>query len=80
VKEKTKKEAVVNALNEIISTLSVSVESEYNSNTTVNNNNGFENYSQNTQEKIKSKVKDLRISNYQILNYEKIGFNKYAVL
>jgi hypothetical protein len=75
-----KQTAITNALNEMLSTLSISVASEYNSNTNVSNYNGMESYVKNIEEKVNTKVKELRISNYQIMQYEKIGFNKYAVL
>lgn len=77
---KNKQDALNNALNEMVATLSVSLASQFNTTTKINNFNGIESYSQETESNIQSKVKELRISNYELLQYEKIGFNKYAVL
>lgn len=76
---KDKKEAVANALNSMASTLSVSISSTYNAKTVVkegrvNSSEGI--YSSDLQ----SDVKKIRISNYELLHAESLGFKKYAVV
>jgi len=76
---KDKKEALANALNNMVSTLSVSISSTYNAKTVVkegrvNSSEGI--YVSN----IESDVKKIRISHYELLHAQSLGFKKYAVL
>lgn len=74
-----KKEAVANALNLMASTLSVSISSSYNAKSVIREgrvNSSEAIYSNDLQ----SDVKEIRISNYQLLNAQSLGFKKYAVL
>ena len=75
-----KETALANALNSIASTLSVSVKSKLTTDTRVYTYNGVENYTRDDEQKVALHVKELRLSNYEILESEKIGFNSYAVL
>ncbi len=75
-----KENALANALNSIASTLSVSVKSKLTSDTRAYNYNGVENYTRDDEQKIALHVKEIRLSNYEILESEKIGFNSYATL
>ncbi len=77
---KDKENALANGLNSIASTLSVSVKSKLTSDTTVHNYNGVENYTRDDEQKIALHVKEIRLSNYEVIESEKIGFNSYAVL
>jgi len=72
-------EAIANALSQMASTLSVSVSSNYNAKTVVregsiNSSNGV--YTNNVQ----SDVQKIRISNYELIQADSLGFKSYAVL
>ncbi|WP_428739215.1 LPP20 family lipoprotein [Sulfurimonas sp.] len=76
---KDKKEALTNALSYMASTLSVSISSTYRAKTTVKEG------SINSQEgeynsDVSSDVKEIRISNYEVIQAQSLGFKKYAVL
>lgn len=76
---KDKQEAIANALSYMASTLSVSIKSSYRAKTTVREG------SVTTQEgvynsDIASDVKKIRISNYDVIESETLGFKKVAVL
>jgi len=76
---KSKKEAVDSALSFLASTLSVSISSSFNTKTVVKEgsvNSSDATYINQTQ----SDVKKIRITNYELLNVEQLGFKKYAVL
>lgn len=76
---KSKKEAISTALSLMASTLSVSVSSSYNAKTVVQE--GRINSSQGIYaNEVQSDVKEIRISNYEILHAESLGFKKYGVL
>lgn len=76
---RSKKDAISNALSLMISTLSVSISSSYNAKTIVKEGriSSAEGIYKN---EVKSDVKEIRISNYELINAEPIGFKKYAVL
>ncbi len=74
-----REEAVAQALNAMASTLSVSVSSDFRAKTVVKE--GAKSSVDATYESdLKSRVKELRISNYEIVNAESLGFKRYAVL
>ena len=76
---KDKQEALSNALSSLLATLSVSISSNYSAKTVVkegriNSNNAT--YVNETH----SEVKKIRISSYDVVQAQKLGFKKYAVL
>lgn len=74
-----KDEAIVNALNNMASTLSVSVASKFSSKEVVQE--GINSSHQLTaSNEIQSNVKKLRISNYVVLEYKELGYRKHIVL
>jgi len=76
---KDKKEAIANALNFMVSTLSVSISSSYNAKTVVKEgkvNSSEALYSNEVQ----SDIAKIRISNYELLQAKSLGFKRYAVL
>lgn len=76
---KNRDEAVADALNMMASTLSVSIASQFNSKEVVRE--GSQNsYQSNVTNEIQSDVKKIRISQYELLNAEELGFRKYIVL
>jgi hypothetical protein len=75
----TKKEAIDNALSLMLSTLSVSIESKYNSKS-VENQGSIENYQKTVSNEISSEVKKIRISNYEVVKSEEFGFKDFRVL
>jgi len=76
---KNKEDAVANALSAMISTLSVSLSSDFSAKTVVKE--GRTNSSDALYiNDVKSSVKEIRISNYELLNTASLGFKKYAVL
>jgi hypothetical protein len=74
-----REDAIANALNMMASTLSVSLSSDFRAKTVVQEgrNNSVDALYEND---VKSSVKELRISNYEILDAQSLGFKKYAVL
>ncbi|MDD2356800.1 MAG: LPP20 family lipoprotein [Thiovulaceae bacterium] len=77
---KDKENALANGLNSIASTLSVSVKSKLTTNTRVHSDNGVENYTRDDEQKVDLFVKEIRLSSYEILESEKLGFESYGVL
>ena len=76
---KDKKEAIAEALNYMSSTLSVSISSSYNAKTVIKE--GRINSSDGTYKSdIQSDVKEIRISNYEVINAKSLGFKRYAVV
>ncbi len=76
---KDKKEALANALSDMVATLGVSISSEYNAKTVVKE--GFESTKNATyKNEVNAKVQEIRISNYELLNFKKLGFKRYGVL
>ncbi len=74
-----KQSAITDALTQMVSTLSVSVSSKFNAKTVVRE--GVINSSQSVYtEQTSSEVKKIRISNYELLKGERLGFKNYAVL
>lgn len=74
-----KKEAISEALSYMASTLSVSISSKYNAKTTlkeglINSSNAV------YKSEIQSDVKKIRISNYEVIESEQLGFKRYAVV
>ena len=76
---KDKKEALTNALSAMLATLSVSISSSYSAKTVVRDGKN-ESVDATYVNDIQSKVKEIRISNYEVLQAKKLGFKKYAVL
>lgn len=75
----SKEVALKNALNMMASTLSVSIESSYNSTKFVQE--GRVNTNQlDVENKISSSVKNIRISSYELLEYEEVGFRNHILL
>ncbi len=75
----TKQDAISNALSMMVSTLSVSISSQFNSKTVIKE--GYKSSNQATYTNaIQSDVKKIRISNYELLNSKKIGYKRYVVL
>ena len=73
-----KKDAIANALSMMISTLSVSIESKYNSKTV--EHQGLNNSYQTTNSsEVSADVKKIKISNYELLHAQSLGFNNYIV-
>lgn len=71
--------AITDALTHMVSTLSVSVSSKFSAKTVVregsiNSSNGI------YTDESSSEVKEIRISNYELLNSQSLGFKNYAVL
>ncbi len=75
----TKEEAINNALSMMIATLSVTIKSSYHSKT-VENQGRVEDYQKTVSNEIKSDVKKIRISHYDVLKAQDFGFKKYLVL
>jgi hypothetical protein len=77
---KEKQEAISNALAQLLSTLSVEISSKYSAKTVVKegtyHNSSDATYINETQ----SEVKKIRVSNYELLASQKLGFKHYAVL
>ena len=73
-----KASAIANALNNMASTLSVSIESDFTTKSVVRDGLVSSVQRDSTSE-IRSKVKKIRISDYQIINTEEFGFLRYLV-
>ena len=76
---KDKKSATTDALTQMVSTLSVSVSSKFSGRTVVKEGSSSSSTATYIDES-KSEVKKIRISNYEILKAQSLGFKKYAVL
>ena len=74
-----KDEAIVNALNNMASTLSVSIASQFNFKELVQEG-VRSSYQSTVSNEIQSDVKKLRISHYEVLNSKGFGFRKHMVL
>jgi len=73
-----KKNAIANALSMMISTLSVSIESKYNSKTI--EHHGLTNSYQTTNfSDVSADISRVRISNYELQHAQSMGFNNYIV-
>jgi len=75
-----REDALSDALNSMISTLSISIQSQFQSSSKTTNNDGVETFSKQTKNNIVANVKELRITNYKILNAEKLAFDRYIIL
>ena len=76
----SKAEALNDALQRMLSTLSISVSSSYRSSISATEVNGKEDYVKKTDQEINARVKELRIPNYVVLQESKMGFHSYALL
>lgn len=74
-----RKEAIADALNLLASTLSVSVESQFTLQQSVEEGL-VTSHQQSSQSRIDSVVEKVRISNYEIVESQEFGFKKYIVL
>jgi len=74
----TKATAVNRALNEILARLSVSISSEFNTKTEVTRGT-TETYNVSSSNEIKARINEIRISNYEIVNANDFGFERYLV-
>lgn len=74
-----KEEAVANALSFMVSTLSVSISSQFQSKSVVKEGYNSSNQATYTNE-IQSDVKRIRISNYELVDSQNIGYKKEVVL
>jgi len=74
-----KEEAIANALSMMASTLSVSVSSDFRAQTVVKEGH-ISSVDRTYESDIQSRVKEMRISHYELLNAESLGFKRYAVL
>lgn len=75
----SKEEAVAVALSGMASTLSVSISSEFKTKSVVQEGDIESSQTTSTNE-VKSDVKKIRISNYEVVEVEEIGFKKFIVL
>jgi len=76
---KDKQEALANALSSMLATLSVSISSDYSAKTVVKEGQNSSVDATYVND-IKSKVQEIRISNYEVVQTQKLGFKHYAVL
>lgn len=74
-----KKDAIADALTQMISTLSVEVSSVYTSKTVAKDGKD-ESFEGTYTKEMQSVVKPIRISNYELLEAKNLGFKNYAVL
>lgn len=72
-------DAIANALNSIASTLSVYISSEFNTKSIVKDG-ADESYRSTSINEVKSSVNKIRISSYEVIESQKIGFKKYIAL
>jgi len=73
-----KRIAINNALNEILATLSVSISSDFTSKTEVSKGDR-KSYQVTSSNTIQSRVKEIKINNYQVINEKDFGFERYLV-
>lgn len=71
-----KNEAIANALSTMLATLSVSIESEFNTKSVVRDGSVSSMQTDSTNE-IRTKVQKLRISDYQIIHAQEFGFQNF---
>lgn len=74
-----KQSAITDALTQMVSTLSVSVSSKFSAKTVVKEGSVNSSRATYTDEST-SEVKNIRISNYEVLESQSLGFKNYAVL
>lgn len=75
----TKQDAITDALSMMISTLSVSISSQFNSKSVIKEGQTSSNTATYTNE-VQSDVAKIHISNYELVHSKNIGFKKYIVL
>jgi len=75
----TKEDAIANALTMMVSTLSVSISSEFNSKSVIKEGSNSSNQATYVNE-VQSKVKQIRITNYELLNSQSMGYKQFIVL
>lgn len=76
---KNREEAIKDALNMMVSTLGVSIASEFDSKV-VENSGDIDAYEQTTSSEIRSSVKKIKVSNYKLLQSKEFSFNRHLVL
>jgi hypothetical protein len=76
---RTKQEAVTNALNEIASKVSVSIQSSFSSITNVNKIGKDTNYIKHITNNVQNKVKKIEFSSYKVVKFKMLSANKYIV-
>ena len=76
---KDKQEALSNALSSLLATLSVSISSNYSAKSVIKEGRINSNDATYVNE-VHSEVKKIRISSYEVMQTQKLGFKKYAVL
>jgi len=74
------KDSKNNALIEAISKIIVSVESDYSKTTIVNSKNGRKDVENKISDVTKIEVKNIIVSNYNLIEQKKLGFDNYATL
>ena len=74
-----KQDAITDALTQMISTLGVSVSSKFTSKTVIKEGSS-ESYDATFTNNATSEVKQIRISNYELLESQRLGYKRYAVL
>jgi len=77
---KDRQEAVLDALNSMLSTLSISISSSYKAKTVIKEGTHYNSSDATYTNEIESHISAIRISNYEILESKKLGFKRYAVL
>ncbi|QOP45252.1 LPP20 family lipoprotein [Sulfurimonas paralvinellae] len=77
---KEKKEAISNALTLLLSTLSVSISSNYSAKTIVKEGTHYNSSDATYVNETHSEVQKIKVTNYELLQSEKLGFKHYAVL
>lgn len=73
-----KADAIANALNEILSTLSISISSEFNIKSVVKEGQ-VQSVQSTSLSDIKTRVEQIRINNYQVINARDFSFERYLV-
>ena len=76
----TKKEAIAEALSFMASTLSVKISSSYNAKTVVKEGTTRNSSDGVYRSEIQSDVAEIRISNYEVIESQSLGFKRYAVV
>lgn len=74
-----KKEAIAHALDAMVSTLSITIESEYKSHTSTRSG-AFESYQKDVDNRVRTSVQAIRVSNYSVVESTEQGFRRHLVL
>jgi len=74
------KEARLESINMAISSLSIEVSSSFETNSTYKRENGIENVNKNIKSEINAVLQKIEINNFQVVDQQKIGFEKYISL